>query len=953
MANITLTNLPTVTGLNGTEPLLGVQSSTSVQITTGQIAALSKGVSTLPFPVSIGGTGDTTLTQYGLMFGNGTNPVGTVTPPTGSNYVLVASAGSAPSWQPTIPVSAGVDSVAFGTTGLTPVAATAGVVSVAFGTTPTAAGIYSPATNQIALSTNSTQRLLIDATGAATFSTSVTSPSITDSGNITFTGTGSRFLADFSNATLANLFAFQSNTTNGNTSVLSIPNGTGTLSYFGSLSSSDTSGTSTAIIASVQARTGEMRINSGVASVSASYAPMTFYTSGAEKMRLDTSGNVGIGNSSPAVPLQIGNGTASATIRFGATSNGFDIGRDNSTGYYIQNATQASPYNQFIWQQSGTERMRIDGSGNVSIGPSGTTTGVNLVTNAQITGATTAYAHSNTGVIQSGVTALASSYYSNISLAAGSFTTTSVTHFQATPAAGGAGSTITNQYGFLANATLGTQGAATISNAYGFYGAIAAATNCWNLYMGGTANNYMAGNFGIGSINLTASNLSIGANITGGVAAAAVSLAGIVQSGVTTFAAGIQSLISSAAASFTTGTTAHFYASPSVGGAGSTITTQIGFQAEFTIGTQGAATVTNAYGFLGSLASGANRWNLYMSGTANNYMAGALGVGTTTVGVAGSINAIGAITFQTTTNNQSYTTTGAGTITISSGTAGSINNMSIGATTASTGAFTVLTAINSANLSTSGQVIISPLITGTIDNMTIGGTTRAAGSFTFVGAGKANSTAAFVNTAAGTNAIAPIQLTSGTNLTTAAAGAIEYDGSVQYFSPAASTRSTVAAEQVVVLNTAYTLTSATGVQKLFNNTTNGAVTLPVGTYQFECYVTLSTLAATGTFGFALAGGATYTQYWQATGARVAAGTAATASTSFNTTANAAITPTSATTTAYMWIRGVLNVTVTGTVIPQFSQTVASAAVVGIGSFFKVSPFSGTNSTTNVTVGNWS
>jgi hypothetical protein len=198
-----------------------------------------------------------------------------------------------------------------------------------------------------------------------------------------------------------------------------------------------------------------------------------------------------------------------------------------------------------------------------------------------------------------------------------------------------------------------------------------------------------------------------------------------------------------------------------------------------------------------------------------------------------------------------------------------------------------------------------------------------------------------------------LQFTSGTNLTTAAAGAVEYDGSVQYFSPAASTRSTVAAEQVVVLNTAYTLTSATGVQKLFNNTTNGAVTLPVGTYQFECYATLSTLAATGTFGFALAGAATYTQYWQAVGARVAAGTAATASSSFNTTANAAITPTSATTTAYMWIRGILNVTVAGTVIPQFSQTVASAAVVGVGSFFKVSPFSGSNSTTNITVGNWS
>ena len=131
MANTTITNLPTVTSLNGTEPLLGVQNSASVQITTGQIAGLSKGSSTLPFPVSIGGTGDTTLTQYGLMYGNGTAPVGVVSPPSGTNYVLVGSSGSAPTWQPTIPVTAGVDSISFGTTGLTPSTAQAGVITVA------------------------------------------------------------------------------------------------------------------------------------------------------------------------------------------------------------------------------------------------------------------------------------------------------------------------------------------------------------------------------------------------------------------------------------------------------------------------------------------------------------------------------------------------------------------------------------------------------------------------------------------------------------------------------------------------------------------------------------------------------------------------------------------------------------------------------------------------------
>jgi len=84
------------------------------------------------------------------------------------------------------------------------------------------------------------------------------------------------------------------------------------------------------------------------------------------------------------------------------------------------------------------------------------------------------------------------------------------------------------------------------------------------------------------------------------------------------------------------------------------------------------------------------------------------------------LTATGAITLNTTTNNQSYTTTGAGTITISSGTAGSINNMNIGATTAGTGKFTAIT--NSAL--TSGRVVYAT--TGGLEtdsaNLTFDGT---------------------------------------------------------------------------------------------------------------------------------------------------------------------------------------------------------------------------------------
>ena len=139
MANITIPNLPQAVSIDGTEQLLGVQSGTSKSITTGQIVSLANGGGSLPFPVSIGGTGNTTFDNYGVLYGDGTNPVESITPPTGSNYVLVASPGTVPAWQENIPVTAGVNSITFGSTGLTPNTATEGNVTVA-GTLATANG---------------------------------------------------------------------------------------------------------------------------------------------------------------------------------------------------------------------------------------------------------------------------------------------------------------------------------------------------------------------------------------------------------------------------------------------------------------------------------------------------------------------------------------------------------------------------------------------------------------------------------------------------------------------------------------------------------------------------------------------------------------------------------------------------------------------------------------------
>ena len=52
---------------------------------------------------------------------------------------------------------------------------------------------------------------------------------------------------------------------------------------------------------------------------------------------------------------------------------------------------------------------------------------------------------------------------------------------------------------------------------------------------------------------------------------------------------------------------------------------------------------TNNYGFYGSLASATNTWNIYMAGTAANYMAGNLSIGTTSVLADYPLNAQGTV----------------------------------------------------------------------------------------------------------------------------------------------------------------------------------------------------------------------------------------------------------------------------------------------------------------------
>ena len=158
---------------------------------------------------------------------------------------------------------------------------------------------------------------------------------------------------------------------------------------------------------------------------------------------------------------------------------------------------------------SPTERLRIRSDGNIGIGGIGNAA-VALYNQKDITGSTTAYANWSVNSILSDVTTSAYVYRTQITTAAAAFTVANAFHYVARQLALGAGSVITNQYGFQAENSL--TGA---TNNYGFHGNIAAATGRWNFYAAGTANNYFAGNVGIGtSLPDSTFNVRAGANST-------------------------------------------------------------------------------------------------------------------------------------------------------------------------------------------------------------------------------------------------------------------------------------------------------------------------------------------------------------------------------------------------------------------------------------------------------
>jgi len=207
---------------------------------------------------------------------------------------------------------------------------------------------------------------------------------------------------------------------------------------------------------------------------------------------------------------------------------------------------------------------------------------------------------------------------------------------------------------------------------------------------------------------------------------------------------------------------------------------------------------------------------------------------------------------------------------------------------------------------------------------------------------------------AGTATLAPLQLTAGTNLTTPAAGAIEFDGSTFYGTIAASSgRAVLDTVAYIAPSTTTATTNVATAQSMFGK----SYTLqPNTTYQFEvlCKFTKAT-TTTCTVGFSMAASVALSSFYcHGVGALTAANASGAAQTGFSiaNATNTPLTATGTTATGQFRVTGILRTGATaGTITPQLQYSAApgGAGTVDVGSFMMIRNL---GTTTATQVGAW-
>jgi hypothetical protein len=272
-------------------------------------------------------------------------------------------------------------------------------------------------------------------------------------------------------------------------------------------------------------------------------------------------------------------------------------------------------------------------------------------------------------------------------------------------------------------------------------------------------------------------------------------------------------------------------------------------------------------------------------------------------------------------------------------------------TSFSVSSFTATGNVTAGNVNTTGSVSSTGnVISG---NITTTGQVSATGNVT------GGNVTGLIRPSAGTVTYAPMVYTSGTNLTTAAAGAMEYDGKVFYGTGQASQRGVLATEHFIVLASSYTGSDVSTAQQVFNSPAGGVITLPASTSYFleaVYYITRAAGTTSHTLStlFALGGTLTsiaYTADTTSTTGNVLGTVSRIYATAATATAVTAAS-TSATENITVVIRGVVRTNTAGSFTPQIQYSAApgGAPTILANSYLRLIPI-GTN--TVASVGNWS
>jgi len=198
--------------------------------------------------------------------------------------------------------------------------------------------------------------------------------------NLSFTGSNNRIQADWTNATFAYRTSFQTSNTNSSTGIYALPNGSNTSASWQAINNSDPTNASKILIA---AGATDMQLVSGI-NGSGSYLPLTFWNNGAEKMRLDANGNVGIGTATANSTLDIkGNlrltGATSGYVAFApaaAAGNTTYVlpSSDGSSGQYLSTSgTGTLSWGTVTSTPIPTMNVRTTGTANTWTIPAGVT----------------------------------------------------------------------------------------------------------------------------------------------------------------------------------------------------------------------------------------------------------------------------------------------------------------------------------------------------------------------------------------------------------------------------------------------------------------------------------------------------------------------------------------------------------------------------------------------------